>query len=179
MNPTPAAPPNLHDIVLPEPVSWMPQTVGWWVLLGIVLLALGWASHRAVRRRRADRYRRLALARLAEIEQALAEPASRSGDSSALPELVKQTALGFRPRSEVAALSGDPWLRFLDASYGGNGFTAGPGQLLPTLAYGAPPVEGSKSREEIAQLVGLIRHWIRKHDSSAPSTPPQEAHARV
>ncbi|NIM02312.1 MAG: DUF4381 family protein, partial [Acidobacteria bacterium] len=25
---------DLHDIVLPEPVSWMPQTAGWWFVLG-------------------------------------------------------------------------------------------------------------------------------------------------
>ena len=59
-----------------------------------------------------------------------------------LPRLVKQTALAFRPRTEVAALSGEPWLQFLDASYGEKGFTEGPGRLLPKLAYASLAQEG-------------------------------------
>ncbi len=40
------APANLHDNVLPEAVSWVPETVGWWVLLGLVVLALAWGGGR-------------------------------------------------------------------------------------------------------------------------------------
>ncbi len=163
MNPPSAAPPNLHDVVLGEPVSWMPQTVGWWVLLGLVLLALGWATFVALRRRRANRYRRLAFARLDEIEQALIDAASRPGALTALPELVKQTALACRPRSEVASLSGQPWLRFLNASYGGDGFTEGPGRLLPTLAYATPWATRALGTQELDALIGLVRLWIRRH----------------
>ncbi|MEE8525524.1 MAG: DUF4381 domain-containing protein [Thermoanaerobaculia bacterium] len=166
------APPNLHDIVLPEPVSWMPQTTAWWIVLGLVLAALGWVAYKAVRRWRANRYRRAALTRLDAIEQALADPASRPDALSSLPELVKQTALAFRPRSEVASLSGEPWLRFLDASYGGNSFSEGPGKLLPTLAYKASPV--AEAGEETGGLVQLIRRWIRDHDASI-----READARA
>jgi len=171
---------SLHDIVLPEPVSWMPQTAGWWVVLAIALVALAWATRSAVRRRRANRYRRLALERLDGIEQALGSPSSRGAALTELPVLVKQTALACRPRSEVASLTGEPWLRFLDASYGGNGFTDGPGRLLPVLAYQAPPgrgVEESKSPrvehvpEQIPDLLQLIRHWILQHRSSNPSIP--------
>jgi hypothetical protein len=163
------SPPTLHDIVLPEPVSWMPQTVGWRVLLAVLLVSLVWVSWTAIRRRRANRYRRLALTRLEESERALADPASRAGAISDLPVLVKQTALACRPRSEVASLSGDRWLRFLDESYDGSGFTKGPGRLLPALAYEAPRVE--EGEEGIGDLVRLIRHWIRSHDSSTPRTP--------
>lgn len=175
MNSPPLAPPNLHDIVLPEPVSWMPQTVGWWVLLAVTLLVLAWASLAAVRRRRANRYRRLALGRLARIEGALAEPESRLAALTELPVLVKQTALAFRPRSEVASLSGARWLRFLDESYGDVGFTEGSGRLLPTLAYGklAQPVE------RVDDLVQLIRRWIRHHHSATPSPAPKELNVRV
>jgi Flp pilus assembly protein TadB len=173
------SPPSLHDIVLPEPVSWMPQTIGWWVVLGLLLVVVAWAAWAAVRRRRANRYRRLALARLEAIERALAAPASRAGALAELAVLVKETALACRPRAEVAALSGEPWLRFLDASYGGTGFTEGPGRLLPVLAYQAWPsrgVEESTSRrveevtEQIPELLRLVHHWILRHNPQTPST---------
>ncbi len=154
---------GLHDIVLPDPVSWAPQTPGWWVLLGILVVALAWATAAAVRRRRTNRYRKLAMARLARIETQLADPASRADAVTALPILVKQTALAFRRRSEVAALSGSSWLRFLDDSYGGSGFTEGPGRLLPSLAYATLATTSALPDEELKSLVNLLRRWIRRH----------------
>lgn len=154
---------DLHDIVLPEPVSWVPQTLGWWILLGILVVALAWATAAAIRRRRTNRYRTLALAHLARIETELADPATRATAVTALPVLVKQTALAFRPRSEVAALSGSSWLRFLDDSYGGSGFTEGPGRLLSTLAYSTPATTNTLPSAELEALVDLVRRWIRRH----------------
>ncbi len=154
---------DLYDIVLPEPVSWVPQTLGWWILLGILVVALAWATAAAIRRRRTNRYRALALAHLARIETELADPATRATAVTALPVLVKQTALAFRPRSEVAALSGSSWLRFLDDSYGGSGFTEGPGQLLSTLAYSTPATTNTLPSAELEALVDLVRRWIRRH----------------
>ncbi len=157
------APPDLHDIVLSDPVSWAPQTAGWWVVLGLFVLALTWTVHALVRRRRANRYRKLALARLTQIEQSLADPSTRANALTALPVLVKRTALAFRPRTEVGALSGDPWLRFLDTSYGGNGFTAGVGRLLPTLAYSKVTANDGPTTDEVHALIDLVRRWIRRH----------------
>ena len=153
----------LHDIVLHEPVSWVPPTLGWWIVLGVLVFALSWYAYATVRSRRTNRYRRLALERLARIEQDLADPNSRDDAMTALPLLVKQTALGFRPRAAVAALSGDTWLRFLDESYGGSGFTAGPGRLLPKLAYSALDETRALPTAELHALVELVRRWIRRH----------------
>jgi hypothetical protein len=155
--------PDLHDIVLPDPVSGAPQTVGWWVLLGLVVVVLNWIVLLAARKRRANRFRRQALLRLAELEQALSNPASRSTVLTALPVLVKQTVLAAHSRSEVAALCGESWLHFLDRSYGGTGFTAGPGRLLPTLAYSAPTTTSALTVDELTALVDLVRLWIRRH----------------
>lgn len=158
-----APPLDLQDIVLPDPVSWAPQTAGWWVLLGILVLLVAWWARGVLRRRRVNLYRRQALARLQEIESALAIPASRSRALTALPVLVKQTLLACRRRAEVAALSGEPWLQLLDESYGGSGFTRGPGQLLPKLAYSTPAETEGVRAEDLQALVGLVRRWIRGH----------------
>ncbi len=165
MQAAPASPDltGLHDIVLPDPVAWTPQTAGWWILLGAAVVLAAWAVRSTLRRRRANRYRRIALARLARIEASLGDPAGRPGAVAELSVLIKWTALAFRPRSEVAALSGERWLRFLDDSYGGRGFTEGPGRLLPTLAYAPAGRGGAVADAEVTALVGLIRLWIRRH----------------
>ena len=140
---------ELHDIVLPGAISLRPQTTAWYVLLFALLALCVWGVFAWRRHVRCNRYRKLALARLVDIEA--------RGAFTELPVLVKQTVLAYSARQEVASLSGDAWLRFLDASYGGRGFTEGPGRLLPVLAYGR--TEGVDADE----LLELVSQWIRKH----------------
>ena len=145
---------GLNDIVLPDPVSWTPQTVGWLTLLIFVLTLGAWMTFVAVRRHRRNRYRRDALAELERINGAL-DPLS----GGRLATLLKKTALACFPRADVASLSSEAWLQFLDDSYGGNGFTTGPGRVLPTLTYTTEDV----SDETLRGLTGLIRQWIVRH----------------
>ena len=85
--------------------------VGWCVLV-LLLLWLGW---RFWKRWQANAYRREALRELGEIETA----------PERLPELLKRVALVAYPRAEVAELSGDAWLGFLDGTLGSTDFTSG------------------------------------------------------
>ena len=53
---------QLHDVGLPEPVSWWPQTIGWKILLGIGLVLLSIWLYQQGRSWWTNRYRREALA---------------------------------------------------------------------------------------------------------------------
>jgi len=154
---------GLHEIHLPDPVSWLPQTVGWYVGLGIVLLALGWWGY--VRRRRfaADRYRRLALAELADLTRELLTSGQRVQVLRRLPVLMKRTALSAFPRAEVASLTGARWLAFLDRTMGGTEFTEGAGQLLGELAYAPTSCVEQLPDECVAGLLRAVRRWIMGH----------------
>ena len=152
----------LHDVVVPAPVSWTPQTAGWYLLLLLLLVLLVYMVVKAVRRYQAARYRREALAELAQLELQAAEPARRTQALSRLPVLLKRTALSVAPRARVAGLTGEAWLRLLDRSYKGDGFTRGPGRRLADLAH--RPVELSEA--EARDLLGLVRVWIKEHDGS-------------
>jgi len=157
---------HLHDIVLPEPVSWVPQTVGWWVALVLLGLLLGWVGYTTYNRWQANRYRRLALNQLRQIEAELCTPDRRVTALLELPVLMKQAVLACWKRSDVASLTGEAWLRFLDESYCGKGFTQGPGRLLPTLAYSPPSTFhqlGDIGSDEANKLIVLIREWIQHH----------------
>jgi hypothetical protein len=154
---------NLHEILLPEPVSWMPQTIGWYAVFGIILIVTGWWGYRRLRRFRTNRYRRLALAELTVIERELQQPEIRTKALAKIPVLLKRTALSAYPRTDVADLSGEKWLAFLDKTMGGREFREGEGHLLPELAY-APGARISKlSDEMIGKLLELVRLWIKRH----------------
>ena len=154
---------KLHEIVLPEPVSWMPQTIGWYVVFGLILLVAGWWVYGRLRRLRANRYRRFALAELAVIEQDLQRPEKRARALAEIPVLLKRSALAAFPRSEVAGLSGEKWLYFLDKTMGGKYFTGGEGRLLPELAY-APTARISELPDEaVGKLIQFTRQWIKAH----------------
>ena len=154
---------KLHEIVLPEPVSWMPQTIGWYVVFGLVLLLAGRWIYSRFRRFRANRYRRLALAELAHIEQELQRPEKRAEGLAKIPVLLKWTALSGFKRSEVASLNGEQWLAFLDKTMGGKDFTEGEGRLLPQLAYAPAGRIAQLPDESIGKLLQLVRGWIKRH----------------
>jgi len=150
--------PGWEELVVPDPVSLRPQTVGWWVLAALALAALAWWLAHAAGQYRRNRYRREAAAELDSIRH---EPAS-ARSLAKLPPLLKRTALCAYPRKEVAALSGPEWAQFLARSCPSAGFDAELGAALATVSYrGAESV----SPDTAARLVEASHAWIRGHDA--------------
>jgi hypothetical protein len=141
-------------------VSWVPQTIAWWVLgsvlLGLVFfLALWW-----IRRWRSNRYRREALAELAVIEKRL-----RAGDHGAIVTvavLLRRVALHIAPRER-----GEKWLGFLNGHVRHSVFTERAARLLIDVAYAplTPPAGGlsGEDSDDRMELVGCARSWVRRH----------------
>ncbi len=150
---------DLKDIPTPAPVSYAPQTVGWWVVGGIVLLVLIWIAYRRWRNWRRNRYRRAAQAELDAIAHALDDPAQRDQALTALPALVKRTVLAWAPRQVVAPMTGEAWLGYLDHTLAGDNFVRGPGRHLESLAYG----NGNIPAEDLSALMSLLHRWIDDH----------------
>jgi hypothetical protein len=138
---------KLHDFYQPSPPSWIPQTIGWYIVFALTILLLAWVAWRAWAGWRRNRYRREALRELERV------------NTSTIPALLKRTALAAWPREKVASLSGDPWLRFLEAHGRNNSFLEGPGRLLLDLAYRG----ASLTSEEERALRELAGEWIRRH----------------
>ncbi|WP_052362427.1 DUF4381 domain-containing protein [Falsirhodobacter sp. alg1] len=149
---------QLHGLREPDAVSMTPETPAWFVLGGIILLALALLFWRWTRHRRANAYRREALALLARIA-----PDLTRGNPAALPELdrlLRRTALAVYPRAEVASLTGADWARYLDERADTpleNGFTA----CAPALTD-APYRAGGVTFDG-ARLRDLAHHWITHH----------------
>jgi hypothetical protein len=153
---------GLHDVVTPAPVSWAPQTAGWAVLAGVFFVLLAWWGWRAWKRVQANRYRRVALAEIDRMAEALrGDPSTGLAALAAVNEVLKRTALTAWPRPEVASLAGEDWLAFLDATGGGQGFRTGPGRVLADRVY-AP--EGLRAGEQERQaFFATVRRWVQHH----------------
>lgn len=141
----------LSEVPEPAPISMMPQTGGWLVMLVLLLVGLLYGLRRAFMRHKANAYRRAALAELHSLPATPAAPA-------AYADLLRRTALVAFPRSDVAALTGADWLAFLDQTYGGSGFSQGAGQTIATAPY--RPTDTPKG------LQPLVQKWIKSHRSS-------------
>ena len=156
---------QLHPLLLPAPPSWLPQTAAWGVLAALVTLTLVALLWRGLRRWRANRHRRRALAELRRLRaelQAAAPPSRRLQAARQLPELVRRLALAHAPRNEVAPLQGEAWSAWLDRSLGdaARPFTRGPGRHLTGWAYRP---EAALPWDELDALLALLERWIRHH----------------
>ncbi len=99
----------LRDIHLPDGVSGWPPAPGWWLLLAVLTMVTMavWAVRRL-------RLRKQAMAELQRIEQSFAEHGDSQRLASECSVLLRRAALSRFPRHEVAGLTGDAWLAFLN-----------------------------------------------------------------
>jgi hypothetical protein len=130
------------------------------VVAVVVLVLMSWGLVRALRARAANRYRRQALTDLDLIEEAFANGASRHGAVLQIPALLKRTALGAWPRTDVAALSGEPWIEFLRAR--GMPVDRTLERLLTELEY-RPSTFDDITAKEARRCAERAREWIRLH----------------
>ncbi len=98
---------NLEPLILPNAPDWFPLAWGWWAVLGgvilsilIVALYLRWRSKRLVAKKTALKL--------------LTNPITPHTPSSAL-EVLRQAALSYFPREDIAPLTGSAWYEFLDS----------------------------------------------------------------
>jgi len=138
----------LRPLHLPAPVDWWPPAPGWWALAAVVLtvpVVIWWY-------RRHTALRRAALAELRRLERSAADDGRLS---ASVNRLLRRVALARYPRAQVAGLSGEDWLQFLDAQARVKGFCRGPGRVLVTAPF-APACA-----LERGALLELVRQWIR------------------
>ena len=156
---------QLADVAMPAPMSYVPETAGWWVLAALFAFGLALAAIVIARRRQRNQYRRLALIELKNIE-------ARSTDAGALHDvaaLVRRTALAAYPRQEVAHLYGDAWREFLNTSTtidlgpGVDVLVNGPYRKPAPATVGAVAVAHDFVREPLTEPLTAAKRWIERH----------------
>ena len=154
----------LRDIHLPDPVGWWPPAPGWWGILALLvtLLLLSILIRRLIRR---GRLKRSVLDTLNKLTEGYRKSEDGPELARELSVLLRRTSLTLYPRQQVASLTGEEWLAFLDravaASKADSGFSQGPGRCLLQAPYN-PRMEW-----DAEALIELVRIWIGKATAGA------------
>ena len=145
----------LRDLHLPEPAGWWPLAPGWWLLLLVIAVVTGYGLWRLYRRRQINRPRRYALRELARYEAEYLEHGNPVKLGKQLSELLRRGMLAYAPRDEVAGLTGESWLAWLDRGMPLPYFHTEGGKSLLQLPYRDPA--GNFSDVDVAALLSAVR----------------------
>ena len=145
----------LRDLHLPEAIGWWPLAPGWWAVLVIAAAALGYLAWRLYRRWQFNAPRRYALKELARFEADYLEHRNPVVLGKQLSELLRRGVLAYAPRAEIAGLTGEAWLSWLDEGMPLPYFHTEGGKSLLNLPYRDP--DGDFSDVDINALVSAVR----------------------
>lgn len=139
----------------PETINWLPQTLGWQILLLCSVIYLLIRSYRAYKSYQKNVYRRDALKWLSQLKHPISESQYRQ-----LPLLLRKTALNGFNRGDVTQLNGELWEQWLDNQCQETNFHQHCPTLLQQLSF-APILDISEDKYQ--QLVSQITLWIKYH----------------
>ena len=126
---------QLRDLHLPDPAGWWPLAAGWWFVIVIVVVGLGWLLRRVVQRRKYYAPMRYALREFAAIEANYLQHRNAVMLGKQLSNLLRRGMLAYAPRDQVAGLTGEAWLQWLDRGLPVPYFHTEGGKSLLMLPY--------------------------------------------
>jgi hypothetical protein len=146
---------SLRDIQAAPIPSYWPPAAGWWILTLLLLLMILLAAYQGRRYYQRWQRRRQVLHHLAQLHAVSQTENDLRSFAAGLSILLRRVALTLYPRQNVAGLSQNEWLQFLDATGGQGQFQQGAGRHLITAPYTARPQIDSDA------LYVLARNWIK------------------
>jgi hypothetical protein len=156
----------LRDIHLPEPVSWWPPAIGWWlVAVALVLLIAIIVSWR--RRRQAQRSAPATIARveLARLTTAWTEHRDENRLVGELSTWLRRASMSMSSRRTAASLTGADWLDFLNETAGEQIFGGNEKLWLLEAPYGkSANVKGD-------DMLALCERWLTSASRATKGTP--------
>jgi len=148
----------LRDLHLPEAISWWPLAPGWWLLIALIAVGLGLLFRLFMRTRARGAARRHALHQLNELTADFEQHHNAVAFSGHLSELLRRTMLAYAPRHDVAGLTGDKWLAWLDRDLDQPRFQSEAGRKLLELPYRAP--SDDVSAMDLVDVVAAVRQRL-------------------
>ncbi|MDD5271406.1 MAG: DUF4381 domain-containing protein [Methylovulum sp.] len=159
---------QLKGLHLPEAISWWPPALGWWLVAlaaAGTLALLYWLYKRLTRKTAVKTAQKLLLAIRQHPDWDNAQKLQE------LSALLRRVAISIAPNTNVASLTGDTWLHFLDQALANSAFSTGIGACLADAPY--RPI--ALSDAEMAQLFSLCEAWLKQCARPARNTPiPQK-----
>ncbi|HEY7774102.1 MAG TPA: DUF4381 domain-containing protein [Marinagarivorans sp.] len=151
---------QMADIIEPAAVGIWPLAWGWWLLMGLVVIAVAIAVGLLLRHRRNNRYRRQALHALGSTHFE-----NRQQQCVFLMRLSKQVALAAYPnqRESIAKANGDQWLNWLNRTTPSPLFDGENARRWQHALYSPPNQDAADGA-----LTDLIQRWIKTHTKQLP-----------
>jgi len=146
----------LRDIHLPDAVSWWPLAPGWWLLFLMIILMVTAAVflYRRYRRKRNSPLRQAQLA-LQQIRDNFSRHRDQQQLIKDLSGLLRRTAVSLHKRDDVASITGEDWLVYLDSHTQDQPFTRGVGRILESGPY------QKHSEANPDELFDLCENWLK------------------
>lgn len=161
---------QLQDIHLPESAGFWPLALGWWILLALTVLIATWLILKTIKRAKQRKYRQMILSKFDTLEKKLkANPSNAT--VAEVNTLLRQLAITYYPRTEIASLTGGDWLHFLDESGDTQDFSRGAGRILIEAPYQLDkqldkPLDTQPSHHidnfNLNEFIPLIQNWAKK-----------------
>lgn len=145
----------LRDLHLPGAIGWWPLAPGWWMLIVLAVFGLLYLLYKAYLGWRSNRPRRIALRELKKLHSDYRRGLDAISLSKQLSQLLRRAMLAYASRDEVAGLTGQNWLEWLDRGLEGQPFTTGPGRQIGSLPYVRS--ESSDAEKNIAAMIAAVR----------------------
>ena len=158
---------QLRDIHQPNMIESWPPAPGWWLLATLALVMLITLVSRVFRYWRGNRYRREAIK---EMNELLNDWRYHKDDRlylTSLQGLLKRVALTAFPRDDVASLTGEAWVQFLDRSSNSRDFSVGEMELLIDGNYKPNIVANVESIQSLAS------QWVKRHQTRFIEQTPE------
>ena len=142
----------LRDIQIPDAISAWPPAIGWWVL---AVLIPRWCYLRYRLYRRLTRKTALKAAKKQFKILRDQSPLSKQEKLIELSSLMRRTAVSLYPRTDVAGLTGEQWINFLNQSAEDPDFNGRIAELFTDSLYSK-----AENNFPLAPLFAACESWL-------------------
>ena len=153
--------PHIQDIITPKDVAFWPPQPGWYVILLVVLFIVGVFIAARMRHKKRNAYRGQGILAI----EALKDKEVSDSNILKINSILKACALQAYNREDIAILSGEKWVDFLNKKAKHVNFIGASKTILSKGPYEKFNSEGF-NQNEFDDLVALSIKWIKSHNNN-------------
>ncbi len=150
--------PHIQDIITPEDVAFWPPQPGWYLILLVLLIIVGIFIAIRMRHKKRNAYRSQGVLAI----EALKNKGVSDSNILKVNSILKASALQAYNREDIAILSGEKWVDFLNKKAKHVNFNGACKTMLSNGPYQKFSSEDF-NQNEFDDLVALSIKWIKSH----------------
>ena len=158
---------QLHDIRLPQEISGWPLAPGWWLALGLILLATIITVLVIILKRRTLKY--VALRELERLRIQSGDASSMNTLATEVGVLIRRVVLSRKSFGQLASAHSDVWQSFLMTAP--KGMSESIASFIVTAPYSPLMSSNDNAHSKISSndiptkeaLINETKNWIRRH----------------